>query len=93
MILFRAIQQFTMLYSSLIVAASALAGFAAAQNDTAVPCCTVAVTSVPQNDRQDWCNAQENTCVDLCGGQGDIASNGNTCDAVSRVQRSGAKAY
>ncbi|KAF1360159.1 hypothetical protein EJ07DRAFT_117042 [Lizonia empirigonia] len=72
-----------MLYSSLIVAVSALAGFAAAQNNTVIPCCTVSVSSVPESDRQDWCNAQENTCVDLCGGQGDIASNGNTCDATT----------
>lgn len=71
-----------MLYSSLIVAVSALAGFAAAQNNTVIPCCTVPVNNVPESDRQDWCNAQENTCVDLCGGQGEIASNGNTCDAV-----------
>jgi hypothetical protein len=77
-----AIQQFTMLYSSVIVAA-AFAGFAAAQNSTVIPCCTVPLTQVPQDTRQSWCDAQENTCVDLCGGQGDIASNGNTCDAVS----------
>ncbi|KAF1929638.1 uncharacterized protein M421DRAFT_419424 [Didymella exigua CBS 183.55] len=69
-----------MLYSSVIVAA-ALAGFAAAQNNTVIPCCSVSVSTVPEDKRQSWCDAQENTCVDLCGGQGDIASNGNTCDA------------
>ena len=72
-----------MLYSSVIVAVSALAGFAAAQNNTVIPCCTVPVNNVPEDQRQSWCDAQENTCVDLCGGQGEIASNGNTCDAVS----------
>jgi hypothetical protein len=72
-----------MLYSSLIVAASAFAGFAAAQNNTVIPCCTVPVNNVPQGERGDWCNTQENTCVDLCGGVRNVASNGNTCDAVS----------
>ena len=72
-----------MRYSSVIVAVSALAGFAAAQNDTVIPCCSVAVNQVPEDKRESWCDAQENTCVDICGGQGDIASNGNECDAVS----------
>lgn len=76
-----------MLYSTVIVAVSALAGFATAQtsnsSDTVIPCCSVPVNQVPQDDRQTWCDAQENTCVDICGGQGEIASNGNTCDAVS----------
>jgi hypothetical protein len=79
-----AIHQSTMLYSSVIVAVSAFAGLAAAQsNSTVIPCCSVAINTVPEDQRQSWCDAQENTCVDLCGGQGDIASNGNTCDAVS----------
>jgi hypothetical protein len=75
-----------MLYSSIIVAASAFASFASAQNatgnyDTPIPCCTVAAGSVPQDDKQTWCNANQNTCVELCGGQGSIASNGNSCDS------------
>ncbi|KAG9206348.1 hypothetical protein G6514_005075 [Epicoccum nigrum] len=70
-----------MLYSSVIVAVSAFAGFAAAQNSTVIPCCTVATNLVPEDKRQTWCDAQENTCVDICGGQGEIASNGNECDA------------
>jgi hypothetical protein len=75
-----------MRYSSLLVAASALAGFAAAQsNSTVIPCCEVPVSSVPESDRETWCDAQENTCVDLCGGQGKIASNGNNCEAVSQL--------
>lgn len=68
---------------SVIAAVSALAGFAAAQNNTVIPCCEVPVNNVPQDERQYWCAAQENTCVDLCGGESEIASNGNTCDAVS----------
>ncbi|KAF1845628.1 uncharacterized protein K460DRAFT_377001 [Cucurbitaria berberidis CBS 394.84] len=73
-----------MLYSTLIVAASAFAGFASAQNstaNTAIPCCTVPVTTVPESQRSDWCTANGNTCVDLCGGQGSIASNGNQCES------------
>jgi len=75
-----------MLYSSILVAASALAGFASAQNatgnyNTPIPCCSVDPASVPLDDKQTWCNANENTCVELCGGQGQIASNGNECDS------------
>ncbi|CAO2648800.1 Nn.00g097490.m01.CDS01 [Neocucurbitaria sp. VM-36] len=73
-----------MLYSTLIVAASAFAGFASAQNSTAntpIACCTVPVTTVPESQRNEWCTANENTCVDLCGGQGEIASNGNECES------------
>jgi hypothetical protein len=76
-----------MLYSSLIVAASALAGFASAQNSslpaTIIPCCEVPVNNVPEDTRDEWCNAQRNTCVSLCGGQGEIAARGNDCKAVS----------
>jgi hypothetical protein len=76
-----------MLYSSLIVAASALAGFASAQNsslpETIIPCCSVPANQVPQNQREGWCSAQRNTCVELCGGRGEIANNGNDCQAVS----------
>jgi len=76
-----------MLYSTLIVAASAFAGFASAQNassqyQTPIPCCSVDPNSVSQNDRQTWCTANQNTCVELCGGQGKIASQGNTCNSV-----------
>ncbi|KAH7391918.1 hypothetical protein BKA66DRAFT_510485 [Pyrenochaeta sp. MPI-SDFR-AT-0127] len=73
-----------MLYSTLIIAASAFASFASAQNstqNTPIPCCTVPVTSVPEDSRDEWCNANENTCVELCGGQGRIASNGNECES------------
>ncbi|EOA81016.1 hypothetical protein ACJQWK_09742 [Exserohilum turcicum] len=73
-----------MRYSTLFVAASALAGFAVAQNstqyNTPIPCCSVTPSSVDQNDRQSWCQANQNTCVELCGGPGQLSSNGNQCD-------------
>ncbi|KAF1943443.1 hypothetical protein EJ02DRAFT_453346 [Clathrospora elynae] len=73
-----------MLYSTIIAAASAFAGFAAAQNvTTPIPCCSVAAGTVPSDQRDAWCQANQNTCVELCGGQGDIASNGNSCDSTS----------
>lgn len=73
-----------MRYSSVIVAVSAFAGFAIAQNNTVIPCCSVPVNNVPESTRDSWCAAQENTCIDLCGGDpSDIGSNGNTCDSVS----------
>jgi hypothetical protein len=75
-----------MLYSTLVVAASALVGFASAQSNTTfntpIPCCTVPATSVPSDERSTWCQANVNTCVDLCGGQANIASNGNDCSDV-----------
>lgn len=68
--------------SSIVVAA--LAGLVAAQNstfNTPIQCCTVDPNSVDQDDRQSWCQANQNTCVELCGGRGQLASNGNQCDS------------
>ncbi|KAI4663859.1 uncharacterized protein J4E78_004278 [Alternaria triticimaculans] len=75
-----------MLYSSIIVAASAFAGLASAQNSTGsyntpIPCCSVDPGSVPQDDKQAWCNANQNTCVSACGGQSSVASQGNNCNS------------
>ncbi|USP79741.1 hypothetical protein yc1106_07015 [Curvularia clavata] len=70
--------------STIFVAVSAFAGFAAAQNstfNTPIQCCTVDPNSVDQDDRQSWCQANQNTCVELCGGRGQLASNGNQCDS------------
>ncbi|KAJ4344605.1 uncharacterized protein N0V89_012349 [Didymosphaeria variabile] len=77
-----------MLYSALLVATAAFSGLAAAQNSTSdltLPpgvgaCCTVAANDVPERTRATWCSATENTCPEICGGQGQIASGGNTCD-------------
>jgi hypothetical protein len=74
-----------MLYSTVFVAVSAFAGLASAQNqtfDTPIPCCTVPANTIPADVKSEYCQAQQNTCVDLCGGQGQVASNGNTCDSV-----------
>lgn len=74
-----------MLYSTLVVAASAFAGLASAQNttfNTPIPCCSVSANLVNATERSLWCEANSNTCVDICGGQGQIASNGNECDPV-----------
>jgi hypothetical protein len=74
-----------MLYSSLLLAASALTGLVAAQQNytTYTECCTIDPNSVDSKLRQDWCRAQLNTCPELCGGIGKLASGGNLCDPVS----------
>ncbi|RAR05994.1 acetyl-CoA synthetase-like protein [Stemphylium lycopersici] len=75
-----------MRYSTAIIAASAFAGLVCAQNstdsyDTPIPCCSVSADQVPEDTKQTWCNANQNTCVELCGGRGQLGSNGNVCDA------------
>ncbi|KAH7401933.1 hypothetical protein DE146DRAFT_651987 [Phaeosphaeria sp. MPI-PUGE-AT-0046c] len=75
-----------MLYSTFVVAASALVGLASAQNttlNTPIPCCTVSPNLVNATERSLWCEANSNTCVDICGGQGQIASNGNNCEPTT----------
>ncbi|KAF2710522.1 hypothetical protein K504DRAFT_378126 [Pleomassaria siparia CBS 279.74] len=69
-----------MLYTTVLVAVAAISGFASAQNSTAIPCCSVPASSVPQAQRTAWCQAERNTCPEVCGGLGKVASNGNTCD-------------
>ncbi|KAL1595712.1 hypothetical protein SLS60_009401 [Paraconiothyrium brasiliense] len=78
-----------MLYSTLLVATAAFSGLVAAQNSTSdltLPpgisaCCSVDANQVPEKSRSTWCSASENTCPEICGGQGQIASGGNVCDA------------
>jgi hypothetical protein len=77
-----------MLYSTLIVATAAFAGFAAAQNSTGdlptgFPACCTPQTAPNSTVKEEWCNANQNTCVDICGDEGDIATQGNNCDDVS----------
>ncbi|KAJ4301171.1 hypothetical protein N0V90_003261 [Kalmusia sp. IMI 367209] len=76
-----------MLYSTLFVATAAFSGLVAAQNgsvsglpSTIEPCCTVDANLVSDDLKTEWCQAQENTCPEICGGQGQIASGGNECD-------------
>lgn len=79
-----------MLYTTLLVATAAFSGFAAAQNQsfdadlppTISPCCNVDASKVSDSLRSSWCTASENTCPEICGGQGQIASGGNVCDDV-----------
>ncbi|KAF1838621.1 hypothetical protein BDW02DRAFT_576116 [Decorospora gaudefroyi] len=75
-----------MLYSTIAVAAAAFVGLASAQNDTSsyntpIPCCSLDVGQISQDLRVTWCQANENTCRELCGGPGKLASNGNDCNS------------
>lgn len=72
-----------MLYSAFV--AAALAGLAAAQNATSnlptnFPECCTPPTAPNSTVSQQWCNANTNTCVQVCGDQSKIAPNGNSCD-------------
>jgi hypothetical protein len=71
-----------MLYTTVFVAIATLSGFASAQNTTIIPCCSVPATDVPTSLKTSWCQAERNTCPELCGGLGNIANGGNTCDQV-----------
>lgn len=77
-----------MLYSTLLAAFSATLVAAQSSNSTSgltLPsgvsqCCSVNANSVPADEKTAWCDAQENTCPEICGGQGQIATGGNECD-------------
>ncbi|KAF2280809.1 uncharacterized protein EI97DRAFT_428905 [Westerdykella ornata] len=74
-----------MLLSSLLFVASTLS-LAAAQNESSSlppgmqPCCQVDPNVIPQDLRNSWCLAQRNTCPELCGGIGQLAPKGQSCD-------------
>jgi len=77
-----------MQYTTLVVAAAAaFSGLVGAQNSSLTlpsgiqPCCSVSANSVPSDLRSEWCRATQNTCPEICGGQGQIASGGNNCDS------------
>jgi hypothetical protein len=83
-----------MLYSTLLVAATAFSSFAAAQNGTSdltLPagfetCCSLPLNQINSSQTATWCKANTNTCPDLCGGgQGSLAAQGNLCNEVSDV--------
>jgi hypothetical protein len=81
-----------MLYTSLLAAAAAFSGLVSAQNDTTGlpssigPCCTVDANTIPQAKKESWCQAETNTCPDVCGGPSQVAGDGLKCDPVSRAQ-------
>ncbi|KAF2645805.1 hypothetical protein P280DRAFT_465556 [Massarina eburnea CBS 473.64] len=76
-----------MQYSTLLVAAAAFSGLVGAQNSSLTlpsgiqPCCTVSASAVPTDQKSAWCRAAQNTCPEICGGQGQIASGGNECSS------------
>ncbi|KAF2832025.1 hypothetical protein CC86DRAFT_377259 [Ophiobolus disseminans] len=78
-----------MLYSSLIVVASAFAGASAqllsngTTYNTPIPCCSLSAGVLPQARREEVCEAQRNTCSELCGGVGSVRT--NDCDRTSLV--------
>ena len=70
-----------MIYSTLLLAASAFAGVVSAQSftDTGNNSYTVDPNSVDSDTRTSWCRAQTNSCPEICGGQ----YKENQCDSVS----------
>lgn len=78
-----------MLFTSLLVAASALSSFVAAQNTssklppTIQDCCKVDANLVPDDKKKAWCQAQRNTCPEICGGVNQLAAEGQDCNQVS----------
>jgi hypothetical protein len=78
-----------MLFTSLFVAAATFSTFASAQNETSnplppgiQPCCTVDPNVIPDSLKTGWCQAQRNTCPEICGGIPELSRGGQTCDQV-----------
>lgn len=78
-----------MLFSTLIVAASAFAGASAqlltngTTYGTPIPCCSLGANQITEERREAICEGQQNTCRELCGGEANVGTNGNTCSDVS----------
>jgi hypothetical protein len=70
---------FTMFYSRLFVAVSALASIASATSNFTT-CCNIDPATVDSPTRAAWCRAQQNSCPELCP-DGNAAV--NNCDSVS----------
>ncbi|KAF2206015.1 hypothetical protein GQ43DRAFT_152 [Delitschia confertaspora ATCC 74209] len=66
-----------MFYSTLLLAFAALSSVTIAQN---ISCCSIDAGSVPPETKREWCQAERNTCPEICGGIGKLASGGNNCD-------------
>ncbi|KAF2109004.1 hypothetical protein BDV96DRAFT_503596 [Lophiotrema nucula] len=70
-----------MLYATLTVAFATLASFVNAQLPNNIqPCCTISPNSVNSTVRESWCQAQKNTCPQICGGFSKLNS---TCDSTT----------
>ncbi|KAF2740452.1 hypothetical protein EJ04DRAFT_455576 [Polyplosphaeria fusca] len=76
-----------MLYSMLLVAAAAFTGLVSAQNATFAngPCCSVDVSGLNSTVRGDFCQAQQNTCREICQEASTTRFKNNTC-AVETLQ-------
>ena len=68
-----------MIYSTLLIAASAFTSFVSAQNYSTSGALSIDANGVAYNTRLAWCRAETNSCPQICGGQ----ASPNTCDAVS----------
>lgn len=66
--------------SSVTTVLALLLAFVQAQDssDLSIPCCSVPASSIPSNDRSNWCSANQNTCSELCNGNVRV----NQCDSV-----------
>ncbi|KAF2474663.1 uncharacterized protein BDR25DRAFT_254995 [Lindgomyces ingoldianus] len=74
-----------MLFSALIVAATAFSSFALAQN-TSLPigaCCTLDPNTVSNDNKSTWCAAERHTCPEVCGGIGKTKAGGNECSTTN----------
>lgn len=77
-----------MLYTAFFLAAATFSSVVSAQsNDTnsllppgVQECCTVDAGIVPPAKKQQWCQAQRNTCPELCGGIRETEP--QSCDTV-----------
>jgi hypothetical protein len=72
-----------MFTTQLLLISLALAPLTYAQDaQLPIPCCNISPSDVSESDRNSWCKANQNSCVEACGGQGQIRSDGNTCNTV-----------
>lgn len=73
----------TMFRSTLLVAVTALAAVANAQNYSTSGNLSIDATQIPPALRQSWCRGQMIACPQICGGR----ASANTCDSVSGKQK------
>lgn len=73
----------TMFRSTLLVAVTALAAVANAQNYSTSGNLSIDATQIQPALRQSWCRGQMIACPQICGGR----ASSNTCDSVSEKQK------